>query len=208
MSAYQHLAQRRKQAPIRQRCRVLQVAPSAYYAWQQRHQVPALEPAGQLVVRQAFARYGRRYGIRRLRAERQAEGHSVGRGRIRRTLAGAHVATAASAPVLDALGSRWQVLVTAAQTEGIYSAVLCTLPAGSEVPEQVHAQDEGLYVLSGTLRAQLGGQPLPAQAESFVFIPAGCAQQLTAVDKVQLLLFLVPGGYEQVLQNVAVGPGT
>ena len=66
---------------------MLKVAPSAYYAWQQRHQVPALEPAWQLAVRTAFQRHGRRYGTRRLRAELQAEGHTVGRTRIRRTLA-------------------------------------------------------------------------------------------------------------------------
>ena len=87
MSAYQHIAQRRKQAPVRQLCRVLQVAPSAYYAWQQRHQVAALEPAWQVAVRAAFQRHGRRYGTRRLRAEVHAEGHAVGRARIRRTLA-------------------------------------------------------------------------------------------------------------------------
>ena len=88
MSAYQHIAQRRRQAPVRQLCRVLQVAPSAYYAWQQRRQqVPVLEPAWQLAVRAAFQRHGRRYGTRRLRAELQAEGHGVGRGRIRCTLA-------------------------------------------------------------------------------------------------------------------------
>ena len=87
MSVYQYIARRRRQAPVRQLCRVLKVAPSAYYAWQQRHQVPALEPAWQLAVRAAFQRHGRRYGTRRLRAELQAEGHAVGRTRIRRTLA-------------------------------------------------------------------------------------------------------------------------
>lgn len=57
-----------------------------YYAWHQRHQVPALEPAWQLAVHTAFQRHGRRYGTRRLRAELQAEGCVVGRTHIRRTL--------------------------------------------------------------------------------------------------------------------------
>ncbi|WP_317192392.1 IS3 family transposase [Hymenobacter jeongseonensis] len=84
---YQHIARRRHHVPVRQLCHVLGVAPSAYYAWQQRHQAPALEPAWQGAVRVAFQRHGRRYGTRRLRAELQAEGHGVGRGRIRRALA-------------------------------------------------------------------------------------------------------------------------
>ena len=73
--------------PVLQFCQVLRVAPSAYYAWQQHTQLPALKPSGQLAVRRAFARHGQRYGARRLRAEVHAEGHAVGRGRIRRTLA-------------------------------------------------------------------------------------------------------------------------
>ena len=66
---------------------MLRVAPSAYYAWHRRHAGAAPEPAWQLAVRQAFARHGRRYGTRRLRAEVHAESHRVGRWGIRRTLA-------------------------------------------------------------------------------------------------------------------------
>ena len=86
MSVYQHIARRVQKAPVRQLCHVLQVAPSAYYAWhrQQGQQVP--EPAWQAAVRQAFARHSQRYGTRRLRAEVQAQGHAVGRWRIRRVL--------------------------------------------------------------------------------------------------------------------------
>ena len=87
MSAYQHIARRAAQVPVRQLCHVLGVAPSAYYAWHRRRHLLAPEPAWQAAVRHAFARHGRRYGTRRLRAEVHAEGHRVGRGRIRRTLA-------------------------------------------------------------------------------------------------------------------------
>ena len=87
MSAYQHIAQRQGQVPVRRLCQTLQVAPSAFYAWQRQACQAAPEPAWQTAVRQAFARHGRRYGTRRLRAEVQAEGHRVGRWRIRRTLA-------------------------------------------------------------------------------------------------------------------------
>ena len=87
MSAYQHITRRRTQVPVRQLCHALRVAPSAYYAWQHRVQTPAPVPAWQVALRQAFARHGWRYGTRRLRAEVHAEGHAVGRGRIRRTRA-------------------------------------------------------------------------------------------------------------------------
>ena len=86
MSAYQYIAQRRTHVPVRQLCRVLHVAPSAYYAWHRQQHLLGPEPAWQAAVRQAFARHGRRYGTRRLRAEAHAEGHQVGRWRIRRVL--------------------------------------------------------------------------------------------------------------------------
>ena len=86
MSAYQHIAQRAAHVPVRQLCQVLRVAPAAYYAWQRRRQLPTVEPVWQVAVREAFADHSQRYGTRRLRAEVQAQGHAVGRGRIRRVL--------------------------------------------------------------------------------------------------------------------------
>lgn len=108
---------------------------------------------------------------------------------------------AATAPAYAALGSRWTVLADATQTAGAYSVLLRTLPAGSRVPAQVHTQDEGLYVLSGTLRLQLDDQQLTAPAESFAYLPAGTVQTLAADDEVQLLVFYVPGGFEQGIRD-------
>ena len=88
MSAYQPIAQRQAQVPVRPLCHALHVAPSAYYAWQRR-QLPVPEPAWQVAVRTEFKWHSARYGTRRLRAELQAQGHMVGRWRIRRTLAAA-----------------------------------------------------------------------------------------------------------------------
>jgi transposase InsO family protein len=86
VSTYQHIAQRAGQVPVRQLCHVLRVAPAAYYAWRHRRQLPTVEPAWQVAVREAFADHRQRYGTRRLRAEVQAQGHAVGRWRIRRVL--------------------------------------------------------------------------------------------------------------------------
>ncbi|WP_092678705.1 transposase [Hymenobacter arizonensis] len=85
VSTYQHIARQAAHAPVRQLCQVLQVAPSAYYAWQRRRQLPAAEPAWQVAV-EVFAYHSQRYGTPRLRVEVQAQGHAVGRWRIRRVL--------------------------------------------------------------------------------------------------------------------------
>ena len=83
MSTYQHIAQRAAQVPVRQLCQVLRVAPAAYYAWRHRRQMPVAEPVWQIAVREVFMHHSQRYGTRRLRAEVQAQGHAVGRWRIR-----------------------------------------------------------------------------------------------------------------------------
>lgn len=44
------------------------------------------EPAWQVAVRQAFEHHNQRYDTRRVRAKVQAQGHLVGRWRIRRVL--------------------------------------------------------------------------------------------------------------------------
>jgi putative transposase len=85
VSRYRFIDRHRAQVPVRMLCRVLQVAPSSYHAWGKRRQQPV--PAWERAVVRAFQRHTRRYGTRRLRAEVQADGHRVGRGRIRRVLA-------------------------------------------------------------------------------------------------------------------------
>ena len=85
MSTYRYIAQRAGQVPVRPLYQVLRVASSAYYAWHRQHQSVA-EPTWQVAVREVFSRHNQRYGTRRLRAEVQAEGHAVGRWRIRRVL--------------------------------------------------------------------------------------------------------------------------
>ena len=86
MSAYQHIAQRAAHVPVRPLCQALRVAPAAYYAWHRQQGCPNSEPDWQVAVREAFAYHSQRYGTRRLRAEVRAEGHAVGRWRIRLVL--------------------------------------------------------------------------------------------------------------------------
>lgn len=84
MSTYRFIDAQTAHYPVRRLCQVLGVAPSAYYAWHQRPvgDVPAWETAAVAV----FAQHQRRYGTRRLRAELRAQGHAVGRWRLRGVL--------------------------------------------------------------------------------------------------------------------------
>jgi putative transposase len=81
MRRYQFIEQAVDAEPVQVLCRVLEVSTAGYYQWLSRATRPLLswEPAANA----AFLRHAQRYGTRRLRAELQAEGHTVGRYALR-----------------------------------------------------------------------------------------------------------------------------
>jgi putative transposase len=69
-------------------CRVLEVAPSGFYAWR-KQPTPARRRRDHVLgvhVRAAFAASRRRYGSPRVHAELRAAGHHVGRKRVARLM--------------------------------------------------------------------------------------------------------------------------
>jgi len=85
MSRYRFIDQHRLSYPVRRLCQVLGVAPSRYYAWQQRQQqgCALTEPAWEVALDQTFAAHKKRYGTRRLRVALRQQGHRVGRQALR-----------------------------------------------------------------------------------------------------------------------------
>ena len=72
--------------PVRPLYQALRVAPTAYYARHRQQGCPNPGHDLHVTVREEFAYQSQHYGTHRLRAEVQAEGHAVGRWRIRRVL--------------------------------------------------------------------------------------------------------------------------
>ncbi len=77
------IEQAAREFPVRQLCRVVAVNPVSYYRSLQVG-TPSCEVAE--AVKAAFLRHSRRYGSRRIHAELQAEGFTVGRHRVRRSM--------------------------------------------------------------------------------------------------------------------------
>jgi transposase InsO family protein len=80
---YQVIATQAAAFAVADLCQSLGVSRSGYYAWRPR--TPVNDPLTPQ-VRQVFARHARRYGVRRVTAELQAQGHVIGRRRVRRIL--------------------------------------------------------------------------------------------------------------------------
>ena len=111
-----------------------------------------------------------------------------------------HVTTAGTAPAFDAFGLAWRVLAGSADTAGTYNLFEVTMPAGSAFGPWVHAQDQALYGLDGTVQVLLDGAAADTGLGSFTFVPAGTVTVLRAgPDGGRLLIFHLPGGFDQAV---------
>ncbi|WP_139920978.1 IS3 family transposase [Hymenobacter sp. DG01] len=86
MSCWQFIDQERTSYAVELLCRMLQVSASRYYAWRKQQQPTPAQPTAanwEEALKEAFGQHKRCYGTRRLRVELQAQGHCVGRQRLR-----------------------------------------------------------------------------------------------------------------------------
>lgn len=80
---YQVISEQAADYAVADLCQALGVSRSGYYAWRQRqHKADPWAPR----VKQVFRQHARRYGSRRITAELQAQGHAIGRRRVRRIM--------------------------------------------------------------------------------------------------------------------------
>jgi hypothetical protein len=86
---YAVITRHRRELPLRLMCRVLEVAPSGYYAWRERS--PSLHATADEILtarmRCVYAVHRRRYGAPRIFRELQAEGMTTSQKRVARLMA-------------------------------------------------------------------------------------------------------------------------
>jgi putative transposase len=87
---YQFIDEEKSACPVGLLCRVMQVSSSAYHAHAsgKSYQVSAAKAEMGAQVKEIFFAHRRRYGARRIRAELQARGKSVGRYQVRSLMRG------------------------------------------------------------------------------------------------------------------------
>jgi len=86
VSRYRFVRAQTRHYPVRQLCQVLGVGVASYYRWQQKAAMCPRVPSWESALCHVFFQHKRRYGTRRLRAELRAQGHRIGRHRIRQAL--------------------------------------------------------------------------------------------------------------------------
>ena len=76
---------------------------------------------------------------------------------------------------------------------GSLSVGLYALPAGSEDPQQPHAEDEVYYVVAGRATLRVGDEDRPVAPGSLVFVGRDAPHRFHAIaEELTLLFFFAP----------------
>lgn len=101
-------------------------------------------------------------------------------------------------------GAGVDVLVSAAATGGAFSLLRFAQPPGCWTPPHLHRnEDETVFVLSGTLRAETAGHTADLASGQVIVLPRGQAHRLgnTTAAEASFLVLCTPGGFDGFIRE-------
>ena len=103
----------------------------------------------------------------------------------------------------------WVVRAASAETDNRFTLVEGVVSYLQGPPLHVHQdQDDTMFILRGTLKFQVGDEVFDANAGDLVSAPKGVPHTFTNVtqEPVQLINVMTPGGFDRLLEDLAVMP--
>lgn len=99
-----------------------------------------------------------------------------------------------------------EIKASAAETNGMYTLVEITAPAGLQTPLHVHyREDEGFYVLEGSVTIEVGEQTVELGAGEHALGPRDVPHRFTVgPEGAHMLWVLTPGGFDEFVDDVSV----
>lgn len=99
-----------------------------------------------------------------------------------------------------------EIKASAADTGGQYALLEITAPPGLQTPLHVHyREDEGFYVLAGSVTIEVGEQTVELGAGHHAFGPRDIPHRFTVgPDGAHMIWVLTPGGFEDFVADVSV----
>lgn len=106
-------------------------------------------------------------------------------------------------------GALAEIKVTKEDTGGQLSIVEITEPPGAEAPLHVHRrEDEGFWILEGSVTLEVGDQTIEAGPGDFAWGPRDIPHRYTAgPDGCRMLFILTPGGFERLVRDISEPAG-
>lgn len=114
---------------------------------------------------------------------------------------------AGTGPTTWAMGSLFERLVGADQTEGLLGLSLVTQPPGVATPLHRHTREaEAFYLLEGTMTYRAGDEVFELSQGSFIYLPKGLphAFRVTGESPVRFLGLTTPGHLLDLYDEVGV----
>ncbi|MBD3781527.1 MAG: cupin domain-containing protein [Micrococcales bacterium] len=114
---------------------------------------------------------------------------------------------AGDGPGTWAMGSLFEHLVTASQTDGLLGVSLVTQPVGTATPFHRHTHEaEAFYVLEGRVRYRAGEEVFELDPGSFVHLPRALPHAFRIVGDApaRFLALTTPGGLMDLYDEVGV----
>jgi mannose-6-phosphate isomerase-like protein (cupin superfamily) len=110
-------------------------------------------------------------------------------------------------PATLAMGSLFERLASAAETNEAFGLSLVTQPPGVATPLHVHTHEaEAFFLLDGTMSYQAGSTLYRLSAGHFIYLPKGVphAFRVTGTSPVRFLGLTVPGGLMGLYDEVGM----
>ena len=103
-------------------------------------------------------------------------------------------------------GGLVEVKASAADTDGEYTLLDVTMPANAAAPLHVHhTEDEGFFVLEGSVTIHLGDESVTLGAGQHAFGPREIPHRFdVGPDGARMLWVLTPGGFEALVEEASV----
>jgi quercetin dioxygenase-like cupin family protein len=115
---------------------------------------------------------------------------------------------AGSGDAIWAMGSLFEMKLSAEETGGAIGLAEVTQPAGIRTPLHVHHHEaEVFYVLDGRLRYEADGQLHQLGAGSMMYLPSGIAHRFAIDEDARILVFAAPGGLLDLYREVGLPAG-
>jgi mannose-6-phosphate isomerase-like protein (cupin superfamily) len=99
-----------------------------------------------------------------------------------------------------------EVKASTAETGGMYTLLEITAPPGLQTPLHVHyREDEGFYVLEGSVAIEVGEETVELGAGQHAFGPRDIPHRFTVgPDGARMIWVLTPGGFDDFVADVSV----
>ena len=114
-----------------------------------------------------------------------------------------------AATTIRGAGDEYRYLATGTDTSGSYFMMEALVPPGGGPPSHVETrEDEGFYVLEGTLTFWVDGREVETGPGTFLNVPRGCVHNFrnTTEQDVRMLILFAPAGIEGMFSKMGADP--